>query len=135
MSEQSDRSERIKKEHDHQRQESFGTRIRSSSGVGHFSQGFGFPYKAVGNPRRTLRQFTGLFVSVVLIWIVVDAVGYGLQPPGTRDRVKRSPIRQVSYTLTEIVIDAKNMAWDGEVEGRKTAVPNEYAAPKGDAQP
>lgn len=98
---------------------------QASSRFKQFQQGFSLPYRSAGRPDKALFQLIGLLASIGLIYVVVDAVTYGLNAPSIRANMPRTPAKAISYRATELVIDFKNKLVTGET-GATLPVPDEY---------
>ena len=97
-----------------------------SSRFQQFCQGFGLPFRSVGRPDIAIFQLAGLVVSIGLIYVIFDAVTYGLNAPSVRTQMPRTPAKAISYGATEWVIELKNDLVTGEARSA-LPVPDEYA--------
>lgn len=121
-------SDRIRRPYRRRTPSADGDRVSHhlSSRFQQFRQGFGLPFRSAGRPDKALFQLIGLIVSVGLIYVVFDAVTYGLNAPSVRATMPRTPAKAVSYGATEWVIELKNDLVTGEARSA-LPVPDEYA--------
>lgn len=96
-----------------------------SSRFQQFRQGFGLPFRSAGRPDKAFFQVLGLLASVGLIYVVFDAVTYGLNAPSVRAKMPRTPAKAISYGTAERVIELKNNLVTGKT-GPTLPVPDEY---------
>ena len=96
-----------------------------SSRFQQFRQGFSLLYRSAGRPDKVLFQLIGLLVSGGLIYVVFDAVTYGLNAPSVRAKMSRTPAKAISYGTAELVIELKNNLVTGKT-GPTLPVPDEY---------
>ena len=96
-----------------------------SSRFQQFRQGFGLPFRSAGRPDKAFFQVIGLLASVGLIYVVFDAVTYGLNAPSVRAKMPRTPAKSISYGAAERVIELKNNLVTGKT-GPTLPVPDEY---------